>query len=117
MIVDFISAEVVDLVAGGRDYLYTDSLYLGCFKSTLTDSAYHPLVTLNSTFSGVGSILECYRLAVNTKNAYYFALKGGNKCMIGFESAEYDASGISMSCNMACGVDLLNSGAICGGTL
>lgn len=69
---------------------------------------------IDSKYSGPEVIRECYKLALEI-NTFYFALWYGNVCALGDEHARFDALGVSHECNLPCGNDQLNSGAVCGG--
>jgi len=113
---EFDSAEFSDLVGGsGTGLIHTDSLYLGCFYQnyTLFDTNIGGF-TIPDTTSGADSIIACHAYAV-ADNRFYFGLRNGNICIVSLEHSAYDAMGPSTQCNLPCGSDTVNKGAICGG--
>lgn len=106
------------MTLGGNSvgYLYTDSLYLGCFKffsiqnvPVLTNS-----ISIPYPLGGADVIRYCYDQAVLT-NAFFFALRDGNICLFGSENEAFDSLGPVDECNSLCGFESSFSGTVCGG--
>lgn len=119
------SAESQDLIGkfninkstiGGNSigFLFTDSLYLGCFQDNPDVRALPNSQMVPWGISGADMIRWCYNTALNA-NAFYFSLQSGNNCFWGEENQIFDRYGPSNGCTYSCGSEPYPSGLVCGG--